>query len=322
MRAVQITCTGGPEVLELVDLPTPEPGPGEVRVRHIAVGLNFIDTYQRTGLYPVRLPAVLGREMAGVVEAVGAGVTRFKPGDRVASGSATAAYAEASVQPVDQLVHLPDRIGFETAAAAMLKGMTSEMLVRRLWPLKAGDTVLVHAAAGGVGLLLSQWLAHLGVTVIGTVGSEEKAALGRAHGCSEVILYRRKDVAKRVSQLTGGRGVQVVYDSIGKDTAETSLASVAKRGLFVSYGNASGAVAPIAPLRLSQAGSVFMTRPTLYDYIDTPEALQASAAVLFDVVQAGSVKVNIGQRWPLADVRQAHDALEARQTTGSTLLTP
>ena len=322
MKAVQIARMGGPEVLEVVDRPLPEPGPGQVRVRHAAIGLNFIDTYQRTGLYPTTLPAVLGRELAGVVEAVGPEVSGLQPGDRVASGTAEGGYAEASVQPARRLVRLPDSVSFETAAAAMLKGMTAEMLVRRLWPVAAGDTVLVHAAAGGVGMLLTQWLAHAGVRVIGTAGSAEKAAAARAHGCEEVILYREEDVAARVRALTGGEGVRVAYDSVGKDTVEASLASLGKRGLFVSYGNASGPVPPVAPLRLSQAGSLFMTRPTLFDYVDTPAALAASATALFEVIEGGAVKVEIGQRFALADVRQAHEALEARRTTGATVLIP
>ena len=322
MKAVQIARTGGPEVLEVVDRPLPEPGPGQVRVRHAAIGLNFIDTYQRTGLYPTTLPAVLGRELAGVVEAVGPEVSGLQPGDRVASGTAEGGYAEASVQPARRLVRLPDSVSFETAAAAMLKGMTAEMLVRRLWTVAAGDTVLVHAAAGGVGMLLTQWLAHAGVRVIGTAGSAEKAAAARAHGCEEVILYREEDVAARVRALTGGEGVRVAYDSVGKDTVEASLASLGKRGLFVSYGNASGPVPPVAPLRLSQAGSLFMTRPTLFDYVDTPAALAASATALFEVIESGAVKVEIGQRFALADVRQAHEALEARRTTGATVLIP
>ena len=322
MKAVQIARTGGPEVLEVVDRPLPEPGPGQVRVRHAAIGLNFIDTYQRTGLYPTTLPAVLGRELAGVVEAVGPEVSGLQPGDRVASGTAEGGYAEASVQPARRLVRLPDSVSFETAAAAMLKGMTAEMLVRRLWPVAAGDTVLVHAAAGGVGMLLTQWLAHAGVRVIGTAGSAEKAAVARAHGCEEVILYREEDVAARVRALTGGEGVRVAYDSVGKDTVEASLAYLGKRGLFVSYGNASGPVPPVAPLRLSQAGSLFMTRATLFDYVDTPAALAASATALFEVIEGGAVKVEIGQRFALADVRQAHEALEARRTTGATVLIP
>jgi NADPH:quinone reductase len=321
MRAVQIERTGGPEVLEAVDLPTPSPGAGEVLVRHRAIGLNFIDTYQRTGLYPTALPAILGREIAGEVEAVGPGVIGFRPGDRVASGSAAGGYAEASVQPAHRLVRLPETIDFETAAASLLKGMTAEMLIR-LWPVRSGDTVLVHAAAGGVGLILVQWLAHLGVRVIGAVGSPEKADLARRHGCAEVLLYREVDVAARVRELTGGEGVRVAYDSVGKDTVEASLASLGRRGLFVTFGNASGPVPPLAPLRLSQAGSLFMTRPTLYDYIDTPAALAGSADALFGMIEQGAVEVRIGQRWPLGEVRQAHEALEARSTSGASVLIP
>jgi NADPH:quinone reductase len=322
MKAIQITRHGGPEVLETVDLPTPEPGRGEVRVRHTAIGLNFIDTYQRTGLYPVQLPLVLGKEVAGTVEAVGPGVEAFSPGDRVASATALGGYAEASVQRADTLVRVPDAIDDETAAAVLLKGMTAEMLVRRIWPLEAGDTVLVHAAAGGVGLILAQWLAHLGVRVIGAVGSAAKAELARAHGCEEVLVYQEVDIAARARELTSGRGVRVVYDSVGKDTAEASLAALARRGLFVTYGNASGPVSPIAPLQLSRGGSLFMTRPTLYDYISTPAELGASAQALFDVVASGAVQVRIGQRFRLEDARQAHEALEGRHTTGATILIP
>jgi NADPH:quinone reductase len=322
MRAIQISRIGGPEVLETVDLATPQPGPGEVLVRHAAIGLNFIDTYQRSGLYPLDLPGVLGREMAGVVESVGEGVDTLMPGDRVASGSATRAYAEASLQPVDRLIRLPDAISFETAAAAMLKGMTAEMLVQRLWKLEAGDTVLVHAAAGGVGLLLCQWLAHIGVRVIGTAGSVEKAEKAMAHGCTDVILYREEEVARRVRELTDGQGVRVAYDSVGKTTVDASLSSLAKRGLFVSYGNASGPVPPIAPLQLSRAGSLFLTRPTLYDYIATPQEFQASARALFGMLASGAVKVEIGQRWRLEAAREAHEALEGRRTTGASVLLP
>jgi NADPH2:quinone reductase len=322
MKAVQIIRTGGPEVLDLVELALPEPGPGEVRVRHAAIGLNFIDTYHRSGLYPLALPAVIGREMAGTVEALGSGVTAFKVGDRVASSSANGAYAEASVQAANRLVRLPATIGFDVAAASLLKGMTAEFLARRLWPVAKGDTVLVHAAAGGVGSLLCQWLSHLGVRVIGTVGSPQKQALAEANGCSDVILYRQEDVAAKVRTLTSGDGVRVAFDSVGKDTLEGSLGALAKRGLFVSFGNASGPAPPVDPLRLSQGGSLFMTRPTLYDYIDTPEALQASADALFEVMTSGVVKISIDQRFALADVRQAHVALQNRDTTGATVLTP
>jgi NADPH:quinone reductase len=322
MRAIQINQLGGPEVLTPVDLPTPEPGPGQVRLRHKALGVNFIDTYQRTGLYPVSLPAVLGSEIAGVVEALGDGVVDVAVGDRVGWISRGGGYAEASIAPADRLIHLPDEVSFEVAAASLLKGLTAEFLVRRLWPLTSGDTVLVHAAAGGVGSLLVQWLVHTGVSVIGTAGSPEKAELARRHGCRDVILYRDEDVLARVRELTGGHGVSVAFDSVGKDTFEASLGSLARRGLFVSYGNASGPVPPIAPLRLSQGGSLFMTRPTLFDFIATREELHAAAASLFEVIASGAVKVEIGARRPLSDVRQVHEDLEARRTTGATVLVP
>ena len=322
MRVVEITRVGGPEVLELVDRATPAPASGEVRVRHHAVGLNFIDTYQRTGLYPLTLPAVLGSEMAGVVEAVGDGVTTLQVGDRVACGTATAAYAEASIQPADRMVRLPDGINAETAAGVMLKGLTAWMLACRMRALQAGETVLVHAAAGGVGSLLVQWLTHLDIRVIGTAGSPEKAVMARAHGCEAVILYRTENVAERVRELTDERGVSVVYDSVGADTFEASLASLARRGLLVSYGNASGPVPPFAPLRLARAGSLFLTRPTLFHYVDTPEDLQTGAKALFELIASGAIKPPPGQRRPLSDVRRAHEDLEARRTTGATVLIP
>lgn len=322
MLAVQATRTGGPDVLETVDLPIPAPGPGQVRVRHKAVGLNFIDTYQRSGLYPMKLPAVLGQEAAGVVDALGEGVTSVHVGDRVAYAGITGAYAEQHLVPAARVVALPDAIAFETAAAAMLKGMTAEFLVRRCHAVKAGETILVHAAAGGVGTILVQWAKALGATVIGTVGSEEKAELARSLGCDHVVLYRREDTAARVREITSGEGVPVVYDSVGKDTFEASLASLARRGLFVSYGNASGPVPAFEPLRLSRAGSLFFTRPTMFDYVAKPEELAESAAALFAVIAAGQVKIEIGQTFPLAQARQAHEALEGRATTGATLLIP
>jgi NADPH:quinone reductase len=322
MQAIQITRHGGPDVLTLADLPLRDPGPGQVRVRHRAIGLNFIDTYQRTGLYPISLPAVLGREIAGVVDAVGDDVETVQPGDRVGCAAADGGYAEASIQSAGALVRLPDWLEFETAAAVLLKGLTTDMLVNRLWPVGEGDTVLVHAAAGGVGLILCQWLAHRGVRVIGSVGSPEKAELARQHGCADVILYRQEDVATRVRDLTDGKGVRIAYDSVGKDTAEASLAALSKRGLFVSYGNASGPAPAIEPLRLSRGGSLFMTRPTLYDYVETPERLRTAADSLFEVLHIGAVKVEVGARWPLSEARRAHEALEARQTTGATILLP
>jgi len=321
MLAVQIQRTGGPEVLEVVDLPEPTPGPGEILIRQEAVGLNFIDTYHRGGLYPMKLPAVLGTEGAGVVEATGEGVTRFSPGDRVGYAGATGAYAQLRTLPADRAVKLPDGISTRLAAASMLKGMTAEFLLRRCYVVKAGDAILVHAAAGGVGMILSQWGKALGARVIGTVGSPEKAQVAKAHGCDEVILYRQEDVADRVKALTGGEGVRVVYDGVGADTFEASLNSVGRRGVMVTYGNASGPVPAVAPLRLTR-GSLYLTRPTLFDYIITTQELDESAAALFHVLGNSSVKIEIGQEFPLAEVRQAHEALESRATVGSTLLIP
>lgn len=322
MLAVQATRPGGPEVLEVTELPIPEPGPGQIRIRHKAVGLNFIDTYQRSGLYPMKLPAVLGQEAAGVVDALGEGVTALQVGDRVAYAGVAGAYAEQQLAPAARVVLLPDAVSFETAAAAMLKGMTAEFLVRRCHPLKAGETILVHAAAGGVGTILVQWAKAIGATVIGTVGSEAKAELARGLGCDHVVLYRSEEVAARVREITSGEGVPVVYDSVGKDTFEASLASLARRGLFVSYGNASGPVPAFEPLRLSRAGSLFFTRPTMFDYVAKPDELAESARALFEVIASGQVRIEIGQTFPLAQARQAHEALESRATVGATLLIP
>jgi NADPH:quinone reductase len=322
MLAVRAREAGGPEVLEVVDIPEPTAGPGQIVVRHEAVGLNFIDTYQRSGLYPVKFPAVLGQEAAGVVEAVGEGVGRFLVGDKVAYAGQTGAYAEAAAIPAARAVKVPAGISSEMAAACLLKGMTAEFLLRRCYPVKAGQTILTHAAAGGVGTILVQWAKALGVTVIGTVGSEEKAALARAHGCDHVILYRSEDVVARVKEITGGKGVPAVYDSVGKDTFEMSLASLSRRGMFVSFGNASGAVPPFSPLRLSQGGSLFMTRPTMGDYTATPEELDESASALFAVIASGKVKIEIGQRFALKDARAAHEALQGRETIGATVLVP
>jgi len=322
MQAVQIQKTGGPEVLKLIDLPQPTPAAGQILVKHAAIGLNFIDTYQRAGLYPLELPTVLGREASGVVEAVGPGVAHLKPGDRVAYVTTGGGYADYNALPADNAILLPDAVDFETGAACMLKGMTAEFLAERIWPVSAGDSVLVHAAAGGVGAMLSQWLHHRGIHVIGTAGSEDKAAFAKAHGCDHVILYRKADVPAEVHKLTDGKGVKVVYDSVGKDTAEASLSSLAKRGLFVTFGNASGPVPPVAPLELSRRGSLFMTRPTLFDYISTPEAFRASATSLFEMIASGAVKIEVGQKFALADIRQAHEALESRATTGATVLVP
>ena len=323
IRAVRIDKTGGAELMSLVQVPTPEPGPGQIRVRHAAVGLNFIDVYQRTGLYPLPLPTGLGLEAAGVVEAVGEGVTRFKTGDRVAyAGGPAGAYAEAHVVDAARAVSVPDGVSLETAAAVMLKGMTAEMLVQRVFHVKHGDDILVHAAAGGVGLILCQWAKAIGARVIGTVGSEAKAELARAHGCDDVILYDREDVAERVKALTGGRGVAVAYDSVGKATFDATLASVRRRGTVVVFGNASGPVPPVDPLALSRSGSLFLTRPTVFDYTATTEELDASAAALFAMIESGKIKVEIGQTFPLDRVQDAHRALEGRGTTGSTLLIP
>jgi len=321
MRAIQIQTTGGPEVLSVIDAPKPRAAPGQVLVKQAAIGLNFIDTYQRSGLYPLQLPTILGREASGVVEAVGDGVTEFETGDRVAYVG-TGAYAEYNAVPIDKTIRLPDDIDFETGAACMLKGMTAELLAERIWPLSAGDHVLVHAAAGGVGAILCQWLRHNGVHVIGTAGSPEKAAFAKAHGCDHVILYRDADVAAEVRALTDGKGVKVAYDSVGKDTAEASLASLSKRGLFVTYGNASGPIPPMAPLELSRRGSLYMTRPTMFDYIETAAEFRASAGAVFEKIASGAITIEIGQTFALADVRQAHEALESRGTTGTTVLIP
>ena len=323
MRAVQMSRIGGPEVLEVVDLPLPEPGPGQVRVRHAAIGINFIDTYQRTGLYPVRLPAILGGEGAGMVEAVGEGVTRLKAGDRVAySSGGSGGYAEAALVVADRAARLPDAISFQTAAAALLKGMTAEFLLRRCAPVKAGQTILVQAAAGGVGTILVQWAKYLGATVIGTVGSARKAELARSLGCDHVILYREEDVAAKVREITGGAGVPIAYDSVGADTFEGTLASLARRGVFVSYGNASGPAPAVEPLRLSRGGSLYLTRPTLVDYVATAAELEESTSALFEVILSGKVKVEIGQTFPLAEARRAHEALHSRDTIGASLLIP
>src|SRR5512135_1008122 len=314
---------GGPEVLRVEDLPTAAPGPGEARVRHTAVGVNFIDTYHRTGLYKVPLPSGLGSEAAGVVEAVGPGVTHVAAGDRVAyAGGAPGSYAQFRVMPADRLVRLPADIGDRPAAAAMLKGMTVQYLVTRTYPVKAGDTVLLHAAAGGVGLIASQWLKALGATVIGTVGSDAKAELARSHGCDHVIIYTREDFAARVREITDGRGVPVVYDPVGQSTFTGSLDCLRPRGLMVSFGNASGPVPPVDLLQLSSRGSLFITRPTLFHYTSNRPELEATAADLFAMMRSGKVKVEPSAAYPLAEAAQCHRDLEARRTTGSLLLVP
>jgi NADPH:quinone reductase len=322
MLAIQAVRAGGPDVLEAVDAPKPAAGPGQALVRHQAIGLNFIDTYQRSGLYPMRYPAVLGQEAAGVVEAVGEGVTNFKVGDRVVYSGQGGAYAEYQAVPAARLLPLPDGVSFEVTAASLLKGMTTEFLVRRCHPLKAGETILLHAAAGGVGTLLTQWAKAIGAKVIGTVGSAEKAALAKQLGCDHVILYREEDVAARVKEITGGAGVPVAYDAVGKDTFEATLASLAKRGLFVSFGNPSGPVPAFEPLRLMRGGSLFFTRPTMADYTATRAELEESAGALLGMLESGKVRVEIGQRFKLADARKAHEALEARATIGATVLLP
>ena len=322
MLAIQAAQPGGPDVLHAAEIEDPVAGPGQILIRHDAIGLNFIDTYQRSGLYPMRFPAILGQEAAGVVEMVGEGVAGFSVGDRVAYSGLGGAYCEKVAVNAGRVLHLPDGVSAETAAACLLKGMTAEFLLRRCYPVKAGETILVHAAAGGVGDILVQWAKTLGAVVIGTVGSEEKAALARSHGCDHVIFYRQEDVAARVKEITGGVGVPAAYDSVGKDTFEGTLGSLSRRGLFVSYGNASGPVPPFAPLRLSQAGSLFFTRPTLFDYIAKPEELAESAEALFSMIAAGKLTIEIGQRFALADARKAHEALEARATIGASVLIP
>ena len=322
MRAVQFTKTGGPEVLEVVDVALPEPKPGQARVRHEAIGINFIDTYHRTGLYPVKLPCTPGGEAAGVVDAVGEGVTAVKVGDRVAYSGGFGAYAEANCVAADRLVKLPDGVDARLAAAILLKGMTTEAFVRRTYPVKAGETVLVHAAVGGVGQVMTQWLKAIGAEVIATVGSPEKAAKARELGADHVILYREQDVAAEVRRITGGKGVPVAYDSVGKDTFESTLASLARRGLFVSFGNASGPVPPFPPARLAQGGSLYLTRPTLFDYVVTPQELADSAAAVFEMVQSGKIRIEIGQTFPLTEARKAQEALESRATVGASLLIP
>lgn len=320
---IRIHATGGPEQLRWEQLEVAVPGSGEVLLKQTAIGLNFIDTYYRSGLYAQPLPSSLGSEGAGEILAIGEGVTHLKVGDRVAYASGPlGAYAEARVMPASVLVRLPDAIDDRRAAAMMLQGMTVEYLIRRLYPVQRGETVLLHAAAGGVGLIAAQWLKHLGATVIGTAGGADKAALARAHGCDHVIDYRHEDVARKVRDITGGRGVPVVYDGVGRDTFVGSLDSLAPRGMMVSFGNASGAVEPFAPTMLAGRGSLFVTRPRLFDYIATREELEASAQALFEVVASGAVRINIGQTYALRDAAQAHRDLEARKTTGATVLLP
>lgn len=322
-KAIRIHEQGAPEVMRFEDVEVGSPGPGEVLLSQAAVGLNYIDVYHRNGLYPVELPSTLGMEGAGRVEAVGEGVTELAPGDRVAYASGPlGAYAERRVMPAARVVKLPDGIDERTAAAMMLQGMTVRYLVRETYRVQPGETVLWHAAAGGVGLIACQWLKALGVTVIGTAGSDEKAELAKAHGCAHVINYRRENFVERVRELTDGAGVPVVFDSVGKDTWEGSLDCLRPRGMMVSFGNASGAVPPVNLVQLSQKGSLYVTRPTLVHYTATREDLLACAGDLFDQVLSGAVKIEVNHTYPLAEAAQAHRDLEARKTTGSTVLLP
>ncbi len=325
-RAIQITAYGGPEQLQLVDVEVGQPGPGQIRIRHEACGLNFIDVYQRTGLYANPLPLTLGMEGAGIVEAVGEGVTHLEVGDRAAYASnPPGSYSEVRVMPAKTVVRLPDAIAFDTAAGMMLKGLTAQYLLKKTLPvqgLQAGDFVLFHAAAGGVGLIACQWARALGLQLIGTAGSAAKCALAKEHGAAHVIDYAKEDFVARVKDITGGEGVKVVYDSVGKDTWEGSLNCLRPFGLMASFGNASGPVPPFAPGMLGPKGSLYVTRQTLFTHIATREATQAMADDLFAVVSSGAVKIRIDQRYALADAAQAHSDLEARKTTGSTVLMP
>ena len=322
-HAIRIHATGGPEVLKYEEVSVGAPGPGEARVRHTAIGVNYIDTYHRGGLYPVTLPSGIGNEAAGVVEAVGPGVDWVKPGDRVATCTGPlGAYSSERIVPADRLVKLPDGIADRTAASMMLKGLTVQYLFRQTFPLKGGETILFQAAAGGVGLIACQWARALGVTMIGTVGSDEKAALARENGCTHTIVYTRENFVERVKEITGGKGVPVVYDGVGKDTFPASLDCLAPRGMFVSFGNASGPVPPFNIMMLTQRGSLYATRPTLVTYASTRESLNAMAGELFELVQAGKIKPDARQSFPLKDAAEAHRSLESRKTTGATLLIP
>ncbi|MDT3379178.1 quinone oxidoreductase [Labrys portucalensis] len=321
--AIRVHQTGGPEVLTYEEVATPLPAPGEVLIRQHACGVNYIDTYYRSGLYKApSLPFTLGAEGAGEVVAVGEGVTEFKPGDRVAYAGAIGSYAAERTYPANRLVPLPDAISYEQAAGMMLKGMTAQYLIRRTFKVATGQTVLVHAAAGGVGLILCQWAKALGATVIGTVGSEEKAALARANGADHTILYRSEDWVRRVAEITDGRKCEVVYDGVGKDTFPGSLDCLRPLGMWVSFGNASGPVEPVPMLLLSQKGSLFATRPTLGTYVAERADLLATASDLFETVASGKVKIPVNQRYPLKDARKAHEDLEGRGTTGSSILLP
>ena len=320
-HAIRVHETGGPDVLRWEEVEVGEPGAGQVTLRQEAAGLNYIDVYHRIGLYPQPLPFTPGVEGAGVVEAVGPGVTGLKAGDRVAYAGPTGGYSEMRVIDADRLVKVPDSISGEQAASMMLKGMTAHMLLRSVHRVEPGETILIHAAAGGVGLIVCQWAKALGAIVIGTVGSDEKAELARAHGCDHPIVYTRQDFAAEVERITEGKKLPVVYDSVGKDTFLKSLDCLRPRGLMVSFGNASGPVDPVPPGILAQKGSLFLTRPTLFHYIADRAELEMAARELFDVVESGKVKIEIKQRFALKDAAEAHRALEARKTSGSTILT-
>ncbi|HEY5598341.1 MAG TPA: quinone oxidoreductase [Kiloniellales bacterium] len=322
MKAIRIHRAGGPEVMTLEDVDIAPPGPEEVRVRHTAIGVNFLDTYHRSGLYKLPLPTGIGSEAAGVVEAVGAKVSHVKPGDRVAYVNVIGSYSEAANIPSWRAVKLPAGISDETAAAAMLKGMTAQYLLKRTFQVKPGQTILVHAAAGGVGLILCQWARYIGAAVIGTVGDDGKIELARANGCTHVLNSRKGDIAARVRALTGGVGVAVVYDSVGKDTFMTSLDCLQIRGLMVSFGNASGPVPPFEPHILSPKGSLYLTRPTLLHYTRNAEELAEASGDLFSVIASGAVRIAVNQRFPLSEARAAHEALHSRATTGATILIP
>jgi NADPH2:quinone reductase len=320
-HAIRVHAVGGPEVLKWEEVDVGEPGPGQARLRQEAAGLNFIDVYHRNGLYPLPLPFTPGTEGAGIVEAVGEGVTHLQPGDRVAYAGPTGGYAEQRLIDADRLVKLPDAISSEQAAAMMLQGMTAQMLLRSVFPVAQGDTILIHAAAGGVGLIMCQWAAALGATVIGTVGTEEKAELAREHGCAHPIVYSKQDFVAEVQRITGGEKLPVIYDSVGRDTFMRSLDCLKPRGLMVSFGQSSGAVEPFSPNVLAQKGSLYLTRPTLFTYTASPAQLQQSARELFEIVAGGKVRIEVQQRFALKDAAEAHRALQGRRTTGSTILT-
>ena len=323
VQAIRIQQPGGPEVMQWQEIDLPAPGPGQARVRHTAVGLNYIDTYHRSGLYNLPLPSGIGMEGAGIVEAVGPDVKDLVEGDRVAyAAGPPGSYSEARIIAADRLVKIPEGVSDQQAAAMMLKGLTTQYLIRRIHKVKEGDTILMHAAAGGVGLILCQWAAALGATVIGTVGSKDKAELAKAHGCHHTILYREEDFVERVKEITAGKGVPVVYDGVGKDTFMKSLDCLSPLGLMVAFGQSSGNVPPLELGVLSAKGSLFLTRPTLVTYTAKREDLVASANDLFDAVKSGKVKIDINQTYPLKDVVKAHQDLEARKTTGSTVFLP